>query len=95
MNRYAVRLEGRDFKIRKESGPELLGFFTTRFVLAESEESAELAAVALVREDESLQSVTISESDKVPMIYMDDIWECSDDQKLGGRGYTFFPMEEP
>ena len=94
MKRYGVTLEGINYEIRKESGPALLGFYTTRYVSAENETEAELNAVKLVKEDKTLLNMTVRNSEQVPTLRLEEIWEVSMEKELGGSGYTFFPMEE-
>jgi hypothetical protein len=54
--------------------PAELGWFTTRYVEAEDESSAEMAVVALVRQDPKLFGVLDAPSDP-PMIHPDEIEE--------------------
>ncbi len=68
------------------------GFFTTRYVEAENPEGAELSAVQLIREDQSIKAAVKNEGLK-PTIYLDSITELEsfEDVRLPGAGYSFFP----
>lgn len=91
--KYGVRLEGKNFEINTERGVENLGFIATRFVKANSPEEAESKAVDLIRFDKSLNSTLVENNEYEPMIYLVEYWKESWWKRLGGRGYTFYPME--
>ncbi len=93
MNKYKVMLRGENFLIKFEDKVENLGFYTTRVVNANSAEEAESRAIDLIRNDEELLSVVQRVSDLNPKIYLESITEASRWQRLGGKGYTFWPME--
>ncbi|GJM10587.1 MAG: hypothetical protein DHS20C11_28630 [Lysobacteraceae bacterium] len=58
MPKYKALLKGEGFPVVSETGEtELLGFYATRWVKAENEEQAELAAVQLIKSDESLHEL--------------------------------------
>jgi len=76
---------------------EALGFFTTRWVKAENAETAERAAVELVKNDPSLKGSVINENNNPPMIYLEKLseigwWEFF--RKSPGGGYTFYPASD-
>lgn len=85
-------LEGRGFLMDMEGSVKKYGFFTTRYVEAENPEQAELKAIQLIREDQSITMAVKNEGSK-PSIYLDSIAELEsfEDVRLPGRGYTFFP----
>ena len=90
--KYGVRLEGKNFEMNTEEGMENLGFFTTRFVKASSAEEAEARAVELVWADKGLNAVLAQYRKYEPMLYLVECWKESWWKKLGGEGYTFYPM---
>ena len=90
--KYGVRLEGKNFVLKTEDGIENLGFVTTRFVKASTPEEAETRAVELIKTDDSLISALVEEREFEPMIYLVEYWKESWWKKLGGGGYTFYPM---
>lgn len=94
MPKYRVLLRGENFLIRSESEPQRLGFYCTRRVREDDEQGAEYAAVALIKNDQSLHAISIRTDDPAPMIYAEEISRLGWWRRLGGRGYTFFPMHE-
>lgn len=85
-------LEGRNFLLDIEGSVRKYGFFTTRYVEAENPEQAEMKAVQLIREDQSLKTAAKNEGSK-PMIYLDSITELESFEgvRLPGTGYALFP----
>ena len=93
MNHYKVFLRGENFLLALEGKPARLGFFTTRFVRAETSQAAELAAVDLLRKDEALSGVQ-NRRDDPPMIFAEEIarvYASSARRQIGG--FSFFPMK--
>lgn len=86
-------LRGENFLIKFEDKVENLGFYTTRVVKANSAEEAESSAIDLIKNDEGLISMVQRASDINPKIYLESITKASWWQRLGGKGYTFWPME--
>lgn len=91
--KYGVMLRGENFEIKSESGVENLGFITTRLVKAKTPEEAELIAVTMVRADKNLLENLYEESTLQPQIYLEEMWTARWWKRLGGGGYTFYPME--
>jgi hypothetical protein len=73
MSHYRVFLRGENFLLRVDDQPTRMGFYTTRFVEAESPEEAELAAVALLRTDEWLRASVLNEASDRPVMHADEI----------------------
>ncbi len=94
MSKFQVKLQGENFPIVWEGRTEMLGFYATRAVKAGSESEAELIAVDMVKSDSLLIGTMDLTIDSDPKIYLVSIaklgWWC----RLGGEGYTFYPMEE-
>ena len=93
MPKYSVFLEGENFPIITDGKTELLGFFTTRKVKAASKEEAELLAVATIKNDPGLISTMDKSVEAEPKIYMESIAQLRWWSRLGGAGYSFFPMD--
>jgi hypothetical protein len=76
------------FRRRREE----VGFYTTRFVAAEDEESAEVLAVALVRAELSENGLSAFQGDNVILRreQLDEL-ESFGEALVPGRGFTFFP----
>lgn len=76
--------------------PRIMGFYTTRFVEAETPEKAEDLAVRQIRGDDKLRKAVINDKSDPPMIYAEEIemLETFEGIKLPGTGYTFFYDDE-
>jgi hypothetical protein len=61
MKKYKVFLNGKNFWIKADGHPKKMGFYTTRFVEADTPESAENLAVELVRKDAGLRKAVKNE----------------------------------
>ena len=86
-------IRGENFPGSLMSQEEPLGFYTTRFVRAESPAEAEMAALSLLREDETLGSVRPEDRMEDAKVYFEQIEEVPEDPGRGpGKGFTFFPM---
>ena len=89
-------LEGKNFLINSDEGPTKMGFYTTRFVEAESPKEAENLSVELIKNDSNLTDSVLNEQADPPMIYLDNLDELSSfgDNTVPGSGYTFYLEEE-
>ena len=92
--KYRVLLRGENFPVVDDGKPTMLGFFTNRTVRADDESDAELAAVALIKSDESLLASLDRSVESNPMVYCEQITPARWWSRLGGAGYTFFPMDD-
>lgn len=73
----------------------MMGFYTTRFVKAIDEESAEIEAVNLIKQDESLRKITKNKRwQPEPMIYLDEIERIEESDIEEQHGYVWFDMKE-
>lgn len=98
MKYFQVVLEGRNFLIEIDGKEELLGYFATRWVKADSPEEAELKTVDLIKRDAHLIRMTKNRdgSDFSPVIYLSEICHVSwfkYFRRKPGKGYSFFPMD--
>lgn len=83
---------GENFPGKLLGQDEPVGFYTTRFVEADSPEEAELLAVALLRDDPSLD-VLAEHRTHDARLYFEDINEVpSDTEQKPNSGFTFFTM---
>lgn len=90
MSEWRVLLNGSNFLMEFEGRPTKLGWFTTRYVEAEDEHSAEVAAVALIRRDPKLSGVLNAPSDP-PLILLDEIEESPFvDAERDDAGFAFY-----
>ncbi len=78
--------------MKVDGQPKRMGFYTTRFVEADTPEEAESQAVQLVREDSKLREAVHNEKSDPPMIYLEEIGilESFEGINLPGTGYTFY-----
>ena len=95
MKKYKVFLTGRNFWMEANGQPKQMGFYTTRFVNADTPENAENLAVQLIREDSKLREAVINERSDPPTIYAEDIelLQTFEGIKVPGTGYTFYEEE--
>jgi len=73
MNKYRVLLKGRNFLLDFGNGLAPHGFFTTRFVEADTSDEAELKAVASVRKHEEIKVMLRNLPDTPPMLFAEEI----------------------
>ncbi|WKL58623.1 hypothetical protein Q1W73_06460 [Asticcacaulis sp. ZE23SCel15] len=89
---YRVMLKGENFRTKTDGKTEILGFYTTRYVEAGSEDEAEHKAVDLIRKDESLKKIVLNAKDDPPLIYLEEIdVVLSDHSNEPVMGYVFYP----
>ena len=81
--------------IDSDDGPKKKGFYTTRFVEADSPEVAEKLSVELIKNDTELQNSVLNDRSDPPMIYLESLEELNSfgDNNVPGSGYTFYPEE--
>lgn len=94
MPTYQVILRGENFPISLEERTQLTGFFATRRVRAKGAKEAEQKAVELIRRDRSLTSALDPNSEEEPKIYLEKMSRIPWWRSLGGKGYTFYPMDK-
>ncbi len=96
MKKFRVMLEGRNFLINSDEGPMKMGFYTTRFIEAESSKEAENLSVELIKNDANLKETVLNDQADPPMIYLESLDELSSfgDNAVPGSGYTFYLEEE-
>ena len=93
MDEWLVRLNGQNFWLKLEDGAKRYGFFTVRYVEAESATQAESVAVQLLRDDPTLQKALNERSDP-PMIYAEEVTrDFERPSEYGNSGYTFYPED--
>ncbi len=94
MKLFKCFINGTNFHLGSDADNPLLGFYTARFVHAETAEQAELEALELLRSDPKLD-LDPSKRRKDTMVYFESIEEI-DSIPVGisepGTGYTFYPM---
>ena len=90
MNKFKIIVEGKNFNILIENAVQKCGFFTTRFVEADSLDSAENTALDLIREE--LKGMVLNEEDDPPSLFFDQIEEIKSfgDHQVPGTGFTWY-----
>jgi hypothetical protein len=87
-------VEGANFLVSFNNEALKHGFFTTRFVEAESPEEAENQAIELLR----LELATLVENDTLdsPVMFVDETEEIDsfDGVNMPGAGFVWFPDEK-
>lgn len=95
MQKYKVRIEGRNFLIASNAGETKHGFYTTRFVESVDAEGAEHAAVGQLRDRKTLREMTLNERDDPPLMYVTEIEELESFSGLKSldQGLVWYPEE--
>jgi len=89
---FRCLVEGENFPLTRDGRPVLLGFFTTRWVEADSVGEAELSVVGLIRNDPAFTNMRKT-GDATPMVYVRRIDPLSNiPDEAPGEGFTFFEM---
>lgn len=96
MKKYRVFVRGENFIVRGDEQDQKLGFYTTVFVEALDEQSAEFKAMELLRTDQKLVSITLNSKSNPPMMYMEEIEELEtfEGLNLPRTGFAFFTAED-
>lgn len=85
---------GENFPLKMDGKDRLMGFYTTRFVEAESAQEAEKVALEILRTEEPLISVEADIGKAAgAMIFFEEVIEV-DKIGLSDKGFTFFGMED-
>jgi hypothetical protein len=94
MTNFAVFLQGSDFELSRGGNKEVLGFFITVRVEAQSEEAAAIAAIGVVKSDHQLEEAFIVKAAKTPKIEVKVIHELLPENKMKNIEFVFFAMED-
>lgn len=88
--KYRISVEGKNFKIRLEKVVQQLGFYTTRFIIAENEAVACETALDLIRNE--LKEIVLNEPSDPPMMFIEETVELDSfgDNMVPGKGFTWF-----
>ena len=96
MKKYRLLVRGENFLINLDDEDQRVGFYTTVFVEAKTEEEAELKAIELLRNDRKLLDGVRNPQSDSPMMFVDEIDELDSFKGLNlpRTGFAFFPQEE-
>lgn len=92
---FKCRILGENFPGALIGEDGLVGFFTTRAVLAESVQHAESTSLELLRLEPGLQLPDGVPETSQAGIFFEDIWQVAAEEgaALANTGFTWFPME--
>ena len=89
---YRCSICGENFPGKLLDQDELVGFYTTRYVEADTPEQAELSALELLRNDSSLE-LSPEHRTQDAKVYFEDIDEVpADTEQKPNAGFVFFTM---
>jgi hypothetical protein len=96
MKKYRVFVRGENFLMDFDNKEQKIGFYTTVFIEAHTEEAAELEAMDLLRHDPMLVSNVLNAKADPPMMFADEIEELESFEglHLPRLGFSFFTDEE-
>lgn len=91
MRKYRIMLEGRHLLLKDDVQSSKFGFFTTRYVEADSESLAVEMAFALVRYE--LRNIMLNSKDDPIVLTVDSIDELSSfgNNIVPGEGFSLYP----
>jgi pantothenate kinase len=92
MKRFVVIVEGNNVIVDKK----MCGFYTTRFVEANSESEAVSEAFDLIRKEIDLKSDIMNDRFGYPVLSLYEVNEVEDfgNNSPPGGGFTYYPLEE-
>lgn len=69
-----------------------MGFYTTRYVTAETRKLAEFKAVEHIQNDDKLNQVVLNAPDNPPLINAEEVLELESFEEINppGTGYSFY-----
>lgn len=90
MKKYRLYIKGSNFLLTSKGKLIKHGFYTTRYVEAETQENAEKAAIDLIRLE--LAGNIANEKDNPPVMYVLEIVEMEsfDGASVPGKGFTWY-----
>ncbi len=94
MTNYAVFLQGDNFELSRDGRKQLLGFFVTVRVEAESEADAGNKAIQLVKSDSHLADAFMAGTAASPEIQVKVVHQLLPENKMTRTEYSFFPMND-
>ena len=90
---FKCSIAGENFPGALIGETNLIGFFTTRFVEANSSDEAESLALGMLKTDSSLALPALAEKPIGARVYFESIDQVPSDMVGANTGFTFFPME--
>jgi hypothetical protein len=94
MEAYRCFVRGENFRLEIDGERALHGFYTSRWVEADSPNEAEVAVVALLKQDPILQKPDWHDgSGPQAKVYVEEIEEAEDAWRGSNQGFSFFIEE--
>ena len=92
LKKYKVLVRGENFLMNIDDVNQKVGFYTTRFVEAESEEEAENKVIDILRNDPKLIKSVLNKKSDSPMIYVEEIEQLKSfkGHPINGTGFAFY-----
>lgn len=84
---------GEDFPVIIDNNVEVVGFYTTRYIEAETQGEAEALCSELLFDDEDLQPPPGDWSDIQPRIMFEEVTQVAEPVDIDDN-FSFFPMED-
>lgn len=86
---YRVFLNGQNFLINFDGEIKKVGFYTTRFVEADSMEKAEENAIEVLRNDKFLASAVFNKQNDSPAVFVEKI-SIEENEITSNSGFSFY-----
>lgn len=92
-NKYKIVVEGKNYNIRLEEGPQKCGFFATRFIEANNSSEAENIVMELIRDE--LNGIILNDRFDPPILCLEELIELSSfgDNDIPGGGFSWYKEE--
>jgi hypothetical protein len=89
---YRVLVDGVNYLLVVNDKPQKLGFFTTRWVLADGPASAEASVLQAIRDDPKLKGMVLNTRDDPPELRVKEVSE--DESVKPATGFAFYLDDE-
>lgn len=75
---------------------ERMGFYTTRYIGAESKELAEFKVVELIQNDDKLNQLVLNAPDNPPLLHAEEVLELESFEGINppGTEYSFYRYDD-
>jgi len=89
---YQVLINGENIYLNEDGRLNRYGFYVNKFVYADNEEEASLAAINLTKEDDHLKKIICNNKDNPPIFSVEEISQRDDNEDVDmQQGYTWYP----
>jgi len=91
---FRVLLHGKEFPGVIVGKPNTIGFYTTRFVEADNEKEAEMAALAVLRESPELEVPEEHRTSSAKVFVEEMVSVPPNTERVPSAGFTFYDTED-